>query len=65
MEHVTVLTNIIYTRRQTSFEILRNNNGKIGTEHHTNKQIGLEALNLAFVNFKKLMKIQFLKYGKF
>ena len=27
-------------------------------------QIGLEAINLSFVHFKKLIKIQFLKYGK-
>ena len=27
-------------------------------------QIGLNLLNLSFVHFKKLAKIQFLKYGK-
>ena len=28
-----------------------------------NNEIGLDMLNLSFVHFKKLAKIQFLKYG--
>ena len=32
--------------------------------YHINKQISLNALGLTFVHFKKLMKMQFLKYGK-
>ena len=32
--------------------------------HHINKQVGLIALGLSFVHFKKLMKIQLLKFGK-
>ena len=31
--------------------------------YHLNKLIGLDFLNLSFVHFKKLMKVQFLKYG--
>ena len=68
-EHVTVSTNIICTSRQTSFKILRTNNGKIGMNstsnklYHLNKLIGHNTLSLTFVRCKKLMKIQFLKYG--
>ena len=32
--------------------------------YHINNLIGLDKLNLGFVHFKKLMKIQFLKNGK-
>ena len=31
---------------------------------HVNNLIGLDMLNLKFVHFKKLAKIQFLKYRK-
>ena len=31
--------------------------------YHVNKLIGWDKLNFTFVHFKKLMKIQFLKYG--
>ena len=69
-EHVTVISNIVSTSRQTTFEILRDNSSKIGLNttsnklYHINKQISLLALSYSFVHFKKLMKIQFLKYGK-
>ena len=55
-------TNIVCTSRRTTFEILRNNNVKIGMDtttnklFHINKQIGLNALNLEFDHFKKLCK---------
>ena len=68
-ESVTVLHNMTCTRRQTTFEILRNNNGKIGMNTTSNKfyclsgKISLLVLNHEFVHFKKLMKVQFLKYG--
>ena len=32
--------------------------------YHINKLIGLDKLNMSFVHYKKLMKIQFLKNGK-
>ena len=32
--------------------------------YHVNRLIGLDKLNLGFIHFKKIMKIQFLKYGK-
>ena len=32
--------------------------------YHILKLIGLDLLNLKFVHFKKIAKIQFLKYGK-
>ena len=31
--------------------------------YHINKLIGLDKLNMTFVHFKKLMKVQFLKNG--
>ena len=60
---------MILTSRQVNFKILRNNRRKIGLNTTANKLynisnlIGLERLNLEFVHFKKLSKIQFLKYG--
>ena len=47
----------------------KNCNTKIGMNntanklHHVNNLIGLDMLNLSFVHFKKLAKIQFLKNG--
>ena len=32
--------------------------------YHVSRMIGLDLLNLSFVHFKKIMKIQFLKNGK-
>ena len=32
--------------------------------YHVTKMIGLDKLNLSFVHYKKIMKTQFLKYGK-
>ena len=69
-EMIRVLEQMVFTRRQINFEILRTNKTKIGmnsTEnkfYYLNKQIGLDKLNLTFVHYKKLMKIQFLKNGK-
>ena len=69
-EHVTILSNVICTSRQTTFEILKDNHSKIGLNttanklYHINKKISLLALGHTFVHFKKLMKIQFLKNGK-
>ena len=69
-EHASLLNNITCTRRQLKFEIVRSNRTKIGMNmisnkfYHILKQIGLDLLNLRFAHFKKLMKIQFLKYGK-
>ena len=69
-EHVTILSNVICTLRQTTFEILKDNHSKIGLNttanklYHINKKISLLALGHNFVHFKKVMKIQFLKYGK-
>ena len=68
-ESITVLDNMTCSRRQTTFEILRNNNVKIGMNTNANKfyclsgKISLLVLNHEFVHFKKLMKLQFLKYG--
>ena len=69
-EIVTVLNKMTSTPRQINFQILRDNNKRIGMNTTANKlycvsgMVGLMALNLGFVHFKKLMKYQFLKYGK-
>ena len=69
-EHVTVMDQIICTSRQINFQILRKFRMKIGLNTTTNKvhllnnMIGLKMLNLRFVHNKKLVKSQFLKYGK-
>ena len=39
-------------------------NTTVNKLYHLNKQIGLEVINLGFVHFKKLMKIQFLKMAR-
>ena len=68
-ENVRLLNNIVCPRRQLKFEILRDNHIKIGMNtgsnkfYHLNKLIGLDLFNHSFVHYKKLMKIQFLKYG--
>ena len=68
-EHVTVMDQIVCTTRQINFQILRKFNSKIGMNttanklYHLNNTIGLNMLNLSFVHFKKLAKVQFLKYG--
>ena len=68
-ETITVIDQMILSSRQVNFQILRNNRRKIGLNttanklYHLNNQIGLERLNLNFAHFKKLSKIQFLKYG--
>ena len=69
-ELATVMDQIICGRRQLKFEMFRNLHNKIGMNTTANKffhisnLIGLDLLNLKFVHFKKIMKIQFLKYGK-
>ena len=69
-EHASILTNIVCTTRQINFEIIRNNKRKIGMNTISNKfyqiskLIRLDYLNLTFIHFKKIMKIQFLKNGK-
>ena len=68
-EQVTVMDQIICTGRQLKFQIFKNNTSKIGMNttakklFHVNNLIGLDMLNLSYVHFKKLAKIQFLKNG--
>ena len=60
---------IVCTRRQIWLQIVRNCNLKIGMDTTANKLyqlnniIGLNMPNCNFAHFKKLAKIQFLKYG--
>ena len=69
-ELARLLVNIVCTRRQISFEIIKTNHSKIGMNsisnkfYHISKLISLNNLNLTFVHFKKIMKIQFTKNGR-
>ena len=69
-EHITVLTQIASTPRQLTFEIFKDNKCIIGMNttvnklYHISKLVGLDCLYLGFVHYKKLMKFQFLKFGK-
>ena len=69
-EQASVFNQIRCSPRQTFFEVERNNNYKIGMNttlnkfSALNKLVSLGMLHLRFVHFKKLAKIQFLKYGK-
>jgi hypothetical protein len=68
-EQITVMDQIICSRRQINFENHRNNTGKIGMNTTANKLyplnhlIGLNMLNLGNIHYEKLIKIQFLKNG--
>ena len=68
-EKITVLDQIICTRRQITFQIFKNNSLKIGMNTTANKLyqlsnlISLEQLNRTFYQYKILAKVQFLKYG--
>ena len=69
-EVVNVFDQIVCTGRQIKFEILRNFNSKIGLNTLANKlyplngKMDLIFLDMGFVQYKKIMKVQFLKYGK-
>ena len=69
-EVITVLSQIICSSRQLKFKILRNHNYKIGLNttankmYHMNDLVSFDLLNLKFDHFKKIAKLQFLKYGK-
>ena len=68
-ETIHILDQAAFTRRQLTFDIYRNNSLRIGMNtnsnkfYHVNKLIGWDKLNFTFVHFKRLMKVQFLKYG--
>ena len=69
-DQVMVMDQIICTSRQSRFLIARKFNLKIGMNilankfYHINNEIGFDMLNLSFAHYKKLCKIQFLKYGR-
>ena len=68
--HFGLFEQTVCSRRQISFKLYRNNAYKIGMNtaankfYHITKMIGLDKLILSFVHYKKIMKTQFLKYGK-
>ena len=69
-ELITIMDQIVCTGRQLNFQIMRNFRTKIGLNTTANKlyplnnQISWDRLNMNFVHYKKLAKIQFLKNGK-
>ena len=68
-EHVTLMDQIVCTSRQINFQIVKIHNTRVGLNTTANKLfplnnlIGLDKLNMNFAHYKKLAKIQFLKYG--
>ena len=65
-EHASLLNNMVCSRRQLKFEIIRSKIGMNAIKNkffHINKLIGLDLINLTFIQFKRIMKIQFLKNG--
>ena len=70
LEAITVINQLIFTSRQTLFLIFRDNSTKIGMNTTSNKfyqltnKITLNSLAVTYVHYKKLMKVQSLKYGK-
>ena len=69
-EQVMVVDQVVYTSRQLHFKVLRKFNNKIGMNttanklYYINDEISFDMLNHSFVHYKKLCKIQFLKFGK-
>ena len=65
IETIKVMEQSLFTGRQMNFEILRDNRTKIGMNslankfYHITKMIGLEKLNLSFIHYQKIVKIQF------
>ena len=68
-ETINLIEQSVFTRIHCTFEIIRDNRTKIGMStaankfYHITKMIGLDKLNFGFVHYKKIMKMQFLKYG--
>ena len=68
-KQITVLDQMVCSRRQLHFEFYSTNISKIGRNTTANKlyplsnKINLEMLGHNFVHFKKLAKLLFLKYG--
>ena len=68
-EQITLMDQTICTRRQLRFLVFKKCRSKIGMNttankiYYLNNLISFDMLNLGFVHFKKLSKIQFLKNG--
>ena len=60
-DHIMVLDQLICTRRQLKFEIIRKFNNKIGMNiqankfYYINSEISLDMLNMSFVHYKKIV----------
>ena len=69
-DQVMVMDQTICTSRQLRFQAIRKFNHKVGMNiaankfYHINNEISFDMLNLSFVHFKKICKIQYLKYGR-
>ena len=70
MEYVRVVEQIVCPQRQSLFRIFKNNNYRIGLNTTSNKffylndLVMLDSLSYNFLHYKRVMKVQFLKYGK-
>ena len=68
-QDITLVDQTVCTGRQLKFKTFRNNTLKIGLNMSANKLhcvsdlISFDLLNLSFVHYKKMAKIQFLKFG--
>ena len=69
-DQVMLMDQTICTSRQLKYQVMRKFKKKIGMNipankfYHINNEISFDMLNHSFVHFKKLCKIQYLKYGK-
>ena len=69
-DQVMIMDQVVCTGRQLRFQIQRKVKHKIGMNimankfYHINDEISFEMLNKNYVHYKKLCKIQYLKYGK-
>ena len=70
LEYVRILDQIVCPCRLTLFRIFKTNNYKIGLNTTANKLfclndlIMLDSISYDFIHYKRIMKVQFFKYGK-
>ena len=69
-DYVMLMDQTVCTSRQLKYQVMRKFKKKIGMNipankfYHIHNEISFDMLNHNFVHFKKLCKIQYLKYGK-
>ena len=69
-DQVMLMDQTVCTSRQLRFQVMHKFNHKVDMNitanklFHINNEISFDMLNLSFVHFKRICKIQYLKYGK-